>query len=110
MLRNGCEPTRRLCNISFSLMQDFRYIRHPLCRTNVLLLLKGSEFYGFQRIEYIYFFYCIAVFEVLTEEYIPDLHAHLKEVGVLSMISLSWFLTIFIRSVKFSFQSFTQKL
>lgn len=40
-----------------------------------------------------------AVFEVLTEEYIPDLHAHLKELGVLSMISLSWFLTIFISLV-----------
>lgn len=40
-----------------------------------------------------------AVFEVLTEEHIPDLHAHLKELGVLSMISLSWFLTIFISLV-----------
>lgn len=40
-----------------------------------------------------------AVFEVLTEEYIPDLHAHLKGLGVLSMISLSWFLTIFISVV-----------
>jgi len=45
----------------------------------------------------IIFFLQLAVFEVLTEEYIPDLHAHLKKVGVLSMISLSWFLTIFIR-------------
>lgn len=41
--------------------------------------------------------FILAVFEVLTEEYIPDLHAHLKGLGVLSMISLSWFLTIFIR-------------
>eukprot|EP00111_Clytia_hemisphaerica_P005802 TCONS_00016792-protein len=43
-----------------------------------------------------------AVFEVLTEDYIPDLHAHLKKVGVLSMISLSWFLTIFISVVPLS--------
>ena len=43
------------------------------------------------------YFYVSAVFEVLTEEHIPDLHNRLKKMGVLSMVSLSWFLTIFIR-------------
>ncbi|XP_047125269.1 TBC1 domain family member 9B isoform X1 [Hydra vulgaris] len=43
-----------------------------------------------------------AVFEVLTAEYIPLLHAHLKKLGILSMISLSWFLTIFINVVPLS--------
>eukprot|EP00794_Sanderia_malayensis_P016811 gene16811-18507_t len=36
------------------------------------------------------------VFERLTQEHMADLHSHLEKLGVLSLISLSWFLTIFI--------------
>ena len=32
------------------------------------------------------------------KEYIPSLHQRLESLGLLSMISLSWFLTVFLRS------------
>lgn len=40
-----------------------------------------------------------AVFEELTREFLPDIHEHLKKLGILDMISLSWFLTIFVRLI-----------
>ncbi|XP_060800380.1 TBC1 domain family member 9 isoform X2 [Amyelois transitella] len=36
------------------------------------------------------------VLEELTEAHLPELHAKLDELGVMKMISLSWFLTLFI--------------
>ncbi|KAL4714146.1 hypothetical protein ACJJTC_008500 [Scirpophaga incertulas] len=36
------------------------------------------------------------VLEELTEAHLPDLHAKLDDLGVMKMISLSWFLTLFI--------------
>lgn len=53
-------------------------------------------------------FYCIhyliinilqvdqGVLEELTEAHLPELHAKLDELGMMKMISLSWFLTLFI--------------
>lgn len=41
---------------------------------------------------------CLAeVFEELIKENIPSLHKQLEDLGLISMISLSWFLTIFLR-------------
>lgn len=37
------------------------------------------------------------VFEALVKEHLPDLFGHLEGLGVLSMITLSWFLTLFLR-------------
>lgn len=37
------------------------------------------------------------VFEELIKQMIPELHVKLETLGLLSMISLSWFLTIFLR-------------
>jgi len=37
------------------------------------------------------------VFEELIRENLPELHTKLETLGLLSMISLSWFLTIFLR-------------
>lgn len=34
--------------------------------------------------------------EELTEAHLPELHAKLDELGMMKMISLSWFLTLFI--------------
>lgn len=34
--------------------------------------------------------------EELAEQYLPDLHARLQELGLIRVISLSWFLTIFL--------------
>lgn len=34
--------------------------------------------------------------EELAEEHLPDLHARLHELGLIRIISLSWFLTIFL--------------
>ncbi|GFY60288.1 TBC1 domain family member 9 [Trichonephila inaurata madagascariensis] len=42
------------------------------------------------------------VLEHLTSEHLPDVHAKLVPFGVLSMISLSWFLTIFLSVIPFS--------
>ncbi|KAG7307153.1 TBC1 domain member 9B [Plutella xylostella] len=36
------------------------------------------------------------VLEELTEVHLPELHAKLDELGLMKMISLSWFLTLFI--------------
>lgn len=41
------------------------------------------------------------VLEELAKEYLPDLYNKLEELGVLSMISLSWFLTIFLSVMPF---------
>ncbi|KFM74472.1 TBC1 domain family member 9, partial [Stegodyphus mimosarum] len=41
------------------------------------------------------------VLEHLTSEHLPDIHAKLVPFGVLSMISLSWFLTIFLSVIPF---------
>lgn len=38
-----------------------------------------------------------AVMDDLILEYLPNLHETLKRLGMIRMISLSWFLTIFIR-------------
>ena len=37
------------------------------------------------------------VFEDLTRDHLPELYDHLMELGILNMISLSWFLTLFLR-------------
>ena len=42
------------------------------------------------------------VFECLAEEYLPELHGRLKKLGVLPMITMSWFLTIFINVMPYS--------
>ena len=42
------------------------------------------------------------VFEVLAEQYVPDLHARLNSLAVLPMITMSWFLTIFINVMPYS--------
>eukprot|EP00118_Oscarella_pearsei_P008317 m.42091 g.42091 ORF g.42091 m.42091 type:complete len:1080 (+) comp33328_c0_seq6:70-3309(+) len=42
------------------------------------------------------------VFEDLTAEYLPEVHGRLKELGVLSMITLSWFLTLFLSVMSFT--------
>ena len=42
------------------------------------------------------------VFERLAEEFIPDLHTKLSRLGVLPMITMSWFLTIFINVMPYS--------
>ena len=36
------------------------------------------------------------VLEELTKAHLPELHAKLDELGMMRMISLSWFLTLFI--------------
>ncbi|XP_071954671.1 TBC1 domain family member 9-like isoform X2 [Antedon mediterranea] len=41
------------------------------------------------------------VFEALTKEYLPQLYDQMKDLGILSMISLSWFLTIFLSVMPF---------
>lgn len=41
------------------------------------------------------------VLEHLTKEHLPEIHAKLVPFGVLSMISLSWFLTIFLSVISF---------
>ena len=40
------------------------------------------------------------VFEELIEEYIPKLHAKLAELDLVSMVSLGWFLSLFLRFVR----------
>ncbi|XP_078682548.1 TBC1 domain family member 9-like isoform X1 [Branchiostoma floridae x Branchiostoma belcheri] len=42
------------------------------------------------------------VFEDLTQEYLPQLYDRLDELGVISMISLSWFLTLFLSVMPFN--------
>ncbi|XP_066287843.1 TBC1 domain family member 9-like [Branchiostoma lanceolatum] len=42
------------------------------------------------------------VFEDLTREYLPQLYDRLDELGVISMISLSWFLTLFLSVMPFN--------
>lgn len=37
------------------------------------------------------------VFEELIEVHLPDLHKKMASLGVIGMISLAWFLTIFLR-------------
>jgi len=39
----------------------------------------------------------LGVFENLTRDHLPELYDHLMELGILNMISLSWFLTLFLR-------------
>ncbi|KAK7098501.1 hypothetical protein V1264_002777 [Littorina saxatilis] len=41
------------------------------------------------------------VFGELVQEYIPSLHQKLESLGLLSMISLSWFLTVFLSVIPF---------
>ena len=43
------------------------------------------------------FFFYPGVFEDLTRDHLPELYDHLMELGILNMISLSWFLTLFLR-------------
>ncbi|KAK3713993.1 hypothetical protein QZH41_018780 [Actinostola sp. cb2023] len=42
------------------------------------------------------------VFEDLTREHLPELYDHLKDLGILNMISLSWFLTLFLSVMPFA--------
>ncbi|XP_060561507.1 TBC1 domain family member 9B-like [Ruditapes philippinarum] len=42
------------------------------------------------------------VFEELIKDYLPNLHLKLETLGLLSMISLSWFLTIFLSVMPFN--------
>ncbi|XP_063685147.1 TBC1 domain family member 9-like isoform X2 [Bolinopsis microptera] len=42
------------------------------------------------------------VFEILLKENLPDLHRHLANLGVLKMVTMSWFLTLFLSIVPFS--------
>ena len=39
------------------------------------------------------------VFEELVEAYIPSMSSQMQHLSMMSLISLSWFLTIFLRSV-----------
>lgn len=41
------------------------------------------------------------VFEELTRAFLPLLHEHMQELGVISTISLSWFLTLFLSVMPF---------
>ncbi|XP_077979306.1 TBC1 domain family member 9-like isoform X2 [Glandiceps talaboti] len=41
------------------------------------------------------------VFEELTKSYLPDLYGRMDNLGILNMISLSWFLTIFLSVMPF---------
>ncbi|XP_072045709.1 TBC1 domain family member 9B-like [Amphiura filiformis] len=41
------------------------------------------------------------VFEALTKEHLPELYEKMDQLGILSMISLSWFLTIFLSVMPF---------
>ncbi|XP_062503844.1 TBC1 domain family member 9-like isoform X2 [Corticium candelabrum] len=41
------------------------------------------------------------VFEALVKEHLPDLFGHLEGLGVLSMITLSWFLTLFLSVIPY---------
>lgn len=41
------------------------------------------------------------VFEELTRECLPLLYEHMQELGVISTISLSWFLTLFLSVMPF---------
>ena len=38
----------------------------------------------------------LEVFSALCSKYLPDIHRHLESLQVLKMISVSWFLTLFI--------------
>lgn len=42
------------------------------------------------------------VFEDLTRDHLPELYDHLMALGILNMISLSWFLTLFLSVMRFS--------
>ena len=42
------------------------------------------------------------VFEILLKENLPELHKHLANLGVLKMVTMSWFLTLFLSIVPFS--------
>ena len=42
------------------------------------------------------------MFEELIRENIPELYDHLKDLGILHMISLSWFLTLFLSVIPFA--------
>lgn len=41
------------------------------------------------------------VLDDLTSDHLPNLHARLDELGMIRMISLSWFLTIFLRYIQY---------
>lgn len=41
------------------------------------------------------------VFEELTRAFLPLLYEHMQELGVISTISLSWFLTLFLSVMPF---------
>lgn len=41
------------------------------------------------------------VFEELTRAFLPQLYEHMQELGVISTISLSWFLTLFLSVMPF---------
>ncbi|MEQ2178103.1 TBC1 domain member 9, partial [Goodea atripinnis] len=45
--------------------------------------------------------YCQGVFEELAREYIPQLYDCMQDLGVISTISLSWFLTLFLSVMPF---------
>lgn len=42
-----------------------------------------------------------SVLNELVETYLPELHSHLDQLGIIRMISLSWFLTIFISVISY---------
>ena len=42
------------------------------------------------------------VFEILLKKNLPDLHRHLSKLGVLKMVTMSWFLTLFLSIIPFT--------
>ncbi len=45
---------------------------------------------------FIYFYSFTEVFSALCSKHLPELHKHLEYLQVLKMITVSWFLTLFI--------------
>lgn len=63
---------------------------------NRSMVLLSVQFW--QRIHLMLcFIFNLGVFEELIRENISELYDHLRELGILHMISLSWFLTLFLR-------------
>ena len=44
----------------------------------------------------------VGVFEELLSQHLPNLHHHLLKLQVLTMVSLSWFLTVYLSVVPYS--------
>ena len=84
--RNTTELWDHYRTMVFSLYRSLvgRYI-------NYSLLIEKSYMCPF------YTFFSAVVFSKLTKVHLPDLHDHLNKLQLLHMISLSWFLTLFIR-------------